>query len=72
MAGAAAPKVFRIEVQRDWCKGCGICVALCPKEVLKLDEFGKVTVAEPAACVGCGRCEDHCPDFVLSVEEEGK
>jgi len=31
----------RVIINRDWCKGCGICVAFCPKEVLVLDEQDK-------------------------------
>ena len=26
----------KIKINTHWCKGCGICVTLCPKEVLKL------------------------------------
>ena len=28
----------KIEINRKWCKGCGICAAFCPKKVLGLDE----------------------------------
>jgi 2-oxoglutarate ferredoxin oxidoreductase subunit delta len=58
----------RIDVKRQWCKGCGICTALCDHNVLLLDNRGKVVVANPMSCVGCGKCESHCPDFAISVE----
>lgn len=29
-------------IDRDWCKGCGICVYFCPKKVLELDDMDKV------------------------------
>lgn len=58
----------KIHINRQWCKGCGICTALCGKKVLLLDNRGKAVAANPAACTACGRCEAHCPDFAISVE----
>lgn len=56
----------------SWCKGCGICVAFCPKEVLKLDATAeKVVVAHPEKCVGCGTCERMCPDLAITVHQNG-
>jgi len=26
----------QIEIDLDFCKGCGICVAFCPKEAIKM------------------------------------
>jgi 2-oxoglutarate ferredoxin oxidoreductase subunit delta len=60
-------KHFDINVYRDWCKGCGICAALCPKHVLSRNEEGEPEVTDPEACIGCGWCELHCPDFAISV-----
>ena len=34
----------RLIINEKWCKGCGICVAFCPKQVLVLKK-GKVTSA---------------------------
>ena len=62
-------KHFDINVYRDWCKGCGICAALCPKQVLSRNEEGEPVVTDPDACIGCGWCELHCPDFAISVRE---
>ncbi len=50
-----------------YCKGCGICVEFCPKKVLKLDELGKIEVANPDDCVACGQCELRCPDYAIYV-----
>jgi 2-oxoglutarate ferredoxin oxidoreductase subunit delta len=62
-----AKKHFDINVYRDWCKGCGICASLCPKQVLSRNEEGEPLVTDPEACIGCGWCELHCPDFAISV-----
>ncbi len=60
-------KAFQVHIYRDWCKSCGICAALCPKQVLSRNEEGGPILADPDACIGCGWCELHCPDFAISV-----
>lgn len=54
-------------INRDWCKGCGICVALCPKKVLELDREEKVIAARPADCICCRMCEIRCPDLAIEI-----
>ena len=34
----AKKKLKQHHIDRDWCKGCGICVHFCPKNVLELDD----------------------------------
>ena len=63
----------RHEINTDWCKGCGICAAFCPKNVLELDENGKAKVARPEDCVACRLCELRCPDLAIEVHlKQGK
>ena len=50
-----------------WCKGCGICVAFCPKKVLTLEE--KVKIVNPDECIFCGQCEQRCPDYAIYIKE---
>ena len=63
-------KVFFHVVREKWCKGCNICVAFCPKQVLEL-KGGKVAVARPEDCIGCRMCELRCPDYAIEVHEKG-
>ncbi|HNT60005.1 MAG TPA: 4Fe-4S dicluster domain-containing protein, partial [Rectinema sp.] len=66
-------KFFHI-VRAKYCKGCSICVALCPKKVLELKNE-KVFAARPDDCIGCRMCELRCPDFAIEVhpvEEKSK
>lgn len=58
----------RLVINQKWCKGCGICVAFCPKQVLVLKK-GKVCAANPDACIKCGQCEQRCPDYAIYVEK---
>lgn len=70
----ARQKLQSIEIIRDWCKGCSICVSLCPKKVLELDKEQKAVVARPEDCIVCKLCELRCPDLAITVlvDEEGK
>ncbi len=52
----------------SWCKGCGICVAFCPKQVLEI-ENGKIKVAREEDCIKCSQCELRCPDYAIYLEE---
>lgn len=64
------PRLKRHRITHGWCKGCGICVELCPKKVLALDESEKVTVVNPQDCICCKLCELRCPDVAIEVETE--
>ncbi len=52
-----------------FCKGCEICVRLCPKSVLGMEMF-KVKVVDLEKCIRCGQCELRCPDFAIFVEKK--
>ncbi|MHB8262459.1 MAG: 2-oxoacid:acceptor oxidoreductase family protein [Acidimicrobiales bacterium] len=56
-----------VEVMRGWCKGCNICVVVCPERVLILDRFDIAVASNPDRCTGCGLCARLCPDMALEV-----
>ena len=65
----------KLTFRTDNCKGCGLCVDVCPKKVLQLaqDKINKrghlpVEAARPDDCIGCGSCAIMCPDFIIKVE----
>ena len=64
------PKLKEHVINRDWCKGCEICVAFCPKNVLELDGEYKVVAARPEDCICCRLCELRCPDFAIEITTE--
>lgn len=60
-----------VTVNRAWCKGCGLCVAFCPKKALSLDKEEKAA-HNAELCVECGMCELYCPDLAVTVIAERK
>jgi coenzyme F420 hydrogenase subunit beta len=44
-------------VFKDLCCGCGACAAVCPEDVITVDEFPKLV----GECTDCGFCLSQCP-----------
>lgn len=69
MTSPVTRKRIRIDITERWCKGCGICVELCPTKVFtSAPATGKVILSAPEQCTGCGLCELYCPDYAISLE----
>ena len=53
------------------CKGCGFCINLCPKSVLRQDEgmnrkgYHPPELFNPEGCIMCDICTEICPDFAI-------
>jgi 2-oxoglutarate ferredoxin oxidoreductase subunit delta len=61
-------KLKQHRIDREWCKGCGICIAFCPKNVLDLDRKEKAVATRVEDCIACRMCELRCPDLAVEVE----
>jgi len=67
--------VPKIVINTEWCKGCHICVEVCPRQVLEVDAnvflrgFHPVQVVQGENCTVCRQCELLCPDLAIAVEE---
>ena len=61
--------IVSVLADEDACRGCGLCVALCPYgalEIVKTEKGRKVRVI-PVACKGCGVCAATCYQHALSI-----
>ena len=61
-------------VDEDRCKGCGLCVTVCPVQILQpavgrfnAKGYRPVEVTAPEKCTGCAMCATICPDVVFTV-----
>jgi 2-oxoglutarate ferredoxin oxidoreductase subunit delta len=73
--GRRKKKMGQVMVIEDRCKGCGFCIANCPRQVLRVSSvFNKKgyhppEVIDTTRCVNCHFCEILCPEFAIySVE----
>ncbi|MBS3787341.1 4Fe-4S binding protein [Candidatus Bipolaricaulota bacterium] len=61
-------------IQAELCKGCGLCVYYCPKDVLEMSKdmnekgYNLAKVARPDDCIKCQQCEINCPDLAITVD----
>ncbi len=66
----------KLTISEEVCKGCGMCVASCPKKLLVLSKtkintkgYHVVELTDPGACSGCTACAVMCPDVAIELEK---
>lgn len=65
----------RVVFDRERCKGCELCVRVCPVEIIKMSDGFNRAGYHPAdvadedvdRCISCGLCATMCPDLVIEV-----
>jgi len=66
----------KLTFKEELCKGCGLCVHACPKNLLTLSKsrlnqkgHSPVEIEKMEDCIGCAFCATMCPDCVITVEK---
>lgn len=63
-----------VSIDIETCKGCALCIPVCPPEVLSMSEAvnakGYPYPLLRDGCTGCELCAKVCPDYCFVVYRE--
>ncbi len=59
------PLKYVSQIDGGKCTGCGICVAVCPHNAIKMEST--IAKSDPAFCKGCGLCISACPANAIQL-----
>jgi 2-oxoglutarate ferredoxin oxidoreductase subunit delta len=63
----------KIEVDKEFCKSCGLCTVQCPKKIIKIGNvvnskgYNIAEQTDESQCTGCKLCAIVCPDMAIVV-----
>jgi len=66
---------YQHTIDIDTCKGCGLCITVCPKKVLEIADkvsskgYYPAYQAHPEDCIFCAICCTMCPDVAITITE---
>ena len=52
--------VVTLALDQEKCVGCGMCLMVCPQEVLAMHN-GSASIENKDHCMECGACARNCP-----------
>lgn len=65
--------MFKIVIDKERCKGCSLCISVCPKELIKATSlfnkkgYGVVEIEKREECLGCQQCAIVCPEGAIEI-----
>jgi 2-oxoglutarate ferredoxin oxidoreductase subunit delta len=67
----------RVTINEDVCKGCSLCVEVCPKKIVVMNRerlnakgYNPAAITDINVCTACAMCAIMCPDSAIKVEKE--
>ncbi|MEG0770281.1 MAG: 4Fe-4S binding protein [Clostridia bacterium] len=69
----------KVVFNENECKGCMLCVDVCPRKIIKINTdvlnekgYNPATIdeADYDKCISCAMCAKMCPDCVITVYKE--
>jgi electron transport complex protein RnfB len=71
---------YRVRINSEMCKACGLCIKRCPVHVLMLEDSPlaknkqkkAAKLIHPDQCLGCGVCVYKCPTESLSLHRRAE
>ena len=67
---------FEVRIDGDFCKGCELCRANCPKGIIVMSAhindkgYSPAEITKQEECIGCRTCALFCPDGAISIYKE--
>lgn len=64
-----------LELEENRCKGCELCVAACPRDVLAMSNHVNVlgyraaAIVDVSRCTGCKACALVCPEVAFTIQQ---
>ena len=66
-----------VKIDEKYCKGCDLCVTVCPEGIIAIDESrltakgnNPAVVRSQELCTACTNCALICPDVAISIYRE--
>ena len=63
----------KVTILEEYCKGCELCVAVCPQKMLTLSNrynsrgLRVISATRSDGCTGCCNCTTMCPDAAIEI-----
>jgi ferredoxin len=61
--------MFRVTIDEDKCKSCGLCSKNCPVDTIEKLDSGKYRIKQEG-CIKCGACFEVCPFSSVDIVKE--
>jgi len=67
---------FEVRIDGNFCKGCELCRASCPKGIILMSMhinekgYSPAVITDQEKCIGCKSCALLCPDGAISIYKE--